>query len=283
MQGNCGFAPSDIRGILEGYCLDQEFITTVSLNFVQDSDIVTFSTPINGVLAFSKIESEALNAQNDVRIVDIEKTQWTLSDVAVQTGTFEANLIQYKALSDKWLVDTRDCQVIPVVKRMTGLTFDGPQRVQELHSGTGSTILILNHRPIRQVYAINLITNPENWVYVSPSSVLPIEEEGILKLKAVLESWQNYVPAFPRGTNNIRVDYEYGLDDIPCEVKRAIAMLTASQALAMIGARSGGGGISVQGYSKNYGDRGKYTDYRNELERWADSLLRPFVMGILGS
>jgi len=142
--------------------------------------------------------------------------------------------------------------------------------------------LALNHKPVRSVHSINLITNPENWVYVSPSSIEPVGDEGILKLKAVLESWQNYVPAFPRGVDNIKVDYEYGYADMPADVSRAVAMLTASQALVMIGTRSGGGSLSVQGYSKNYGQRGKYTEYRDELEKWAYAILRNYVTGMMG-
>lgn len=283
MDCKSGMSPNDVRSILEGYCLESEYVSTFTATFEQDSDVAILADlPTSKILRFARIEGEALNAEKVTRIVDVDGKNLVLDSVAVRSGTFPINVIQYKQLSDEWIVNTRDCQVIPVVERMTGVSFDGKKRVQEFHSGTGSTVLILNNRPIVEVHAINLITNPENWVYVSPSSVQPIAEEGLLKLKAVLESWQNYVPAFPRGTNNIRVDYTYGLDEVPCDVTRAVAMLTASQALAMMGARGGGGSLGVQGFNKNYGDRGKYTDYRNELERWADSLLRGYVMGVMG-
>jgi hypothetical protein len=282
MQGKCGMAPSDIRSILEGYCLESEFVTTVSLHTEENAGVWAYSfvpSPTVKIRNFAKIESEALPP--DTRIVQADPL--ILDKEPVKAGDFPANVIQYKEISDEWLLNCRDCQVIPVVKRMTGLSFDGPKRVTEYHSGTGSTILILNQRPIRQIHAINLITNPDNWVYVSPSSVEPLQEEGILKLKAVLESWQNYVPAFPRGTDNIKVDYEYGYDDVPCEVKYAVSMLVASFALGTIGNRDGGTGISVQGFSKSYGQRGKYTAVRDELERWADSILRSYVMGMVGT
>lgn len=274
-----GCSPADVRAILEGYCLDQEFIQTVSIKTVTTKDIVVMAEDVR-LLPWSKIESECL--PDGTRIVDKAGLALQLTQPAMRTGDFQANIIQYSALSDSWLINTRDNQIVPVVRRMTGVDMGGIKRVTEYHSGTGSTILILNRRPIVKLHAINLITNPENWVYVSPSSVDPIAEEGILKLKAVLETWQNYVPAFPRGTDNIKVDYEYGYDQVPADICRAICMLTASQALALVGARAGGGSLGVQGFNKNYGDRGKWTDIRNELEGWAHALLRPYVMGMIG-
>jgi hypothetical protein len=274
-----GCSPAVIREILEGYCLDCETVTEGEITLTSDSPIATLAED-QRLLSQTRVDAEGL--PEGTRIIVKAGTELTLSVMATETGTFPATFRQYKNLSDNWLVNTRDYQIIPVVRRFTGLSFDGVKRITEYHSGTGSTILFVDHRPIRKVHAINLITNPENWVYVSPSSIEPIPEEGILKLKAVLESWQNYVPAFPRGTDNIKIDYEYGYDEIPPEVCRAVAMLTAAQALVMIGSRSGGGSLSVQGYTKNYGQRGKYTDYINELERWGDGILRNYVMGMSG-
>jgi hypothetical protein len=274
-----GCSPAAVRSILEGYCLDCETVIEGEITIALDSPDATLTEDLSLRLQ-TRVDAEGL--PEGTRIIAKTGKQLTLSAEAMETGTFPSVFRQYKNLSDSWLVQTRDFQIIPVVKRMTGLTFDGTRRITEYHSGTGSSILFVDRRPIVRVHAINLITNPQNWVYVSPSSIEPIPEEGILKLKAVLESWQNYVPAFPRGVDNIKIDYEYGYADVPAEVCRAVAQLTAAQALAMVGSRSGGGSLSVQGYTKNYGERGKYTDYINELERWADSILRSYVMGLSG-
>lgn len=280
--GAMGSSPADIRSILEGYCLDKEFIQTINLEFIEGESTITLPDAVDiTVMAMSLIESEALPA--DTRIIDIEQNIITLNNMATLTGEYPATIVQYKMISDRWLITTRDYQIKPVVSRMTGLSFEGETRHTEYVSGTGSSILILSRKPIVEVHSINLITNPANWVFVSPSSVEPIKEEGLLKLKAVLEAWQNYVPAFPRGTRNIKVDYTFGFADVPNEICHAINMLTASQALAQIGARGGGGSLSVQGYSKGYGERGKYTDMRNELETWANAILRRYVMSMVGS
>jgi hypothetical protein len=272
-------SPAAIREILEGYCLDCETVTEGDITLTLDSPIATLAED-QGLLSQTRVDAEGL--PEGARVIVKAGTELTLSVTATETGTFPATFRQYKNLSDSWLVNTRDNQIIPMVRQFTGLGFDGVQRITEWHSGTGSTILFLDHRPIRRVYSISMVSTPPEWVRITPESVEPIPEEGILKARSTWESWRPYSSAFPRGTDNIKVDYEYGYDDVPPEVCRAVAMLTAGQALFMVGSRSGGGSLSVQGYSKSYGARGKYTDYINELERWADGLLRGYVMGMVG-
>jgi hypothetical protein len=272
-------SPAAIREILEGYCLDCETVTEGEITLALDSPVATL-TEDQRLLLQTRVDAEGL--PEGVRVIAKAGTELTLSSAATETGTFPATFRQYKNLSDNWLVATRDSQIIPVVRRFTGLSFDGVQRITEWHSGTGSTILFLDHRPIRRVHSISMVSTPPEWERVAPSSVETIPEEGILKTRFTWESSQAYSSAFPRGTDNIKIDYEYGYDNVPPAVCRSVAMLTAAQALVMIGSRSGGGSLSVQGYSKNYGARGKYTDYINELERWADGLLRGYAMGMVG-
>ena len=195
-------------------------------------------------------------------------------------------------VSDDWLEKRRDNSIIPYVESKTGLSLaargeDGQvesvvTRVTEYHSGTGSSILPLNNKPILSLYSINLITNPSNWMFVSPQSVEIIPKEGILKLKAVLESWQNFVPAFPRGTDNIKIDYSYGFTTLPDDLAECVNFLVASMALGFLGARTGGGSVNVPGIGRTYGARGKYSDIRIELERYAVATMRRYIIAIVG-
>jgi len=43
---------------------------------------------------------------------------------------------------------------------------------------------------------------------------------------------------------------------------------------------TGGGSISVQGWSKNYGDRAMYTSYKQDLRRRINALLRNQLTGV---
>lgn len=277
---SCGMSPVDVRRLLEGYCLDERQVTVVTCNTVDGSDVLTVSgTP--AVLPLSLASGTGI--PDGAYVLEVSDGFIRISAAAIASGTGVAvAFTQYKALSDDWIVNTRDLQVIPVVERATGLSLSGVKRVVEIHSGTGSTLIMLNRRPIVDIFSINLITNPQNWVYVSPSSIEPVREEGILKLRAVLESWQNYVPAFPRGKDNIKIDYSYGYAQAPDDIMRAVCMLTASFALGMLGSRTGGGSLGVQGFNRSYGSRGKYHDARQELDRWAHSILRKYMTSMVG-
>jgi hypothetical protein len=110
-----------------------------------------------------------------------------------------------------------------------------------------------------------------------------VGDEGILKLRTVLEAWTSYVPAFPRGKDNIKVDYSYGFGTAPDDLIRACNNLVAAYTLGHVGARTGGGSVSVPGISRSYGSRGKYGDVRIELERWAYAAMRKYMTGTTGS
>jgi len=273
-------SPLDVRRLLEGYCLDEAVSLQASASTVEGSDVLSVAAVPASLLPLASVSGPGVPA--GAYVVDVSGGQVQISAPATATGGGTVTFTQFRDLSDDWLVNTRDCQVIPVVERAAGVSLSGARRVVEFHSGTGSTILPLNGRPILEVHSINLVTNPANWVYVSPSSVERVAEEGLLKLKAVLESWQNYVPAFPRGKDNIKVDYTYGFAEAPADLVRAVCMLTASFALGMLGARTGGGSLGVQGFNRSYGERGKYHDARQELDRWSHALVRRYVTGMVG-
>jgi hypothetical protein len=274
-----GMSPLDVRELLEGYCLDDKTVTVRPVTTVSGSDLVTVEP--SGLLPLMTVAGPGI--PSGAFIAEVLQGQVRLSAQASASATVQATFTTFTQVSDSWITNTRDLQVIPVVERFTGFPLSGIRRVTEYHSGTGSSLLILNRKPVIEVFSINLITNPQNWIFVSPSSVEPLAEEGILKIRAVLESWQNYVPAFPRGKDNIKVDYTYGYADVPDDIKRAVCMLTASFALGMIGSRTGGGSVGVQGYNRSYGARGKYHDARQELDKWAHAILRRYATGMAGS
>jgi hypothetical protein len=105
--GAMGSSPADIRSILEGYCLDKEFIQTINLEFIEGESTITLPDMVDiTVMAMSLIESEALPA--DTRIIDIEQNIITLNNMATLTGEYPATIVQYKMISDRWLITTRD-------------------------------------------------------------------------------------------------------------------------------------------------------------------------------
>ena len=182
-------------------------------------------------------------------------------------------------LSDAWIDAKRDKFVVPWVEKKTKLSFTGIQEVTEYYDGTGSSILVLRHRPIVALLSISYTNVPSDQFYISPLAIQTIEDEGILKAKANFNE-ANYVPIFARGQRNLRITYSFGYADPPPEVAEAIKYLVAEKILGHIASRTGGGNLNVQAFGRQYGSRGKFTEIRNELARDAIAILREYITGV---
>lgn len=277
----CSMTPRDVRDLLEGYCLE-EVTTYARTGTLVEGDAVVTGIDASELKPLMKVSGAGVPA--GAVVAEVGDGTVTLSAPAEASGADVAlTVTTFLQVSDDWLARTRDEEVLPWVESKVGHRLGGGvERVTEYHSGTGSSLLFLDRRPVLEVHSIDLVTNPSNWVYVSPTSVDVIGDQGILKLRTVLESWQPYVPAFPRGKLNVKVDYSYGFADVPCDLARAVNLLVASRALGHIGARTGGGSPSVPGIGRNYGPRGKYGDVRIDLERYAAAAVRRYVVGVQG-
>ena len=183
-------------------------------------------------------------------------------------------------LTDEWIADCRDNEIIPHIEDITGLTFDGETEVTEYYSGTGKSTLILNRRPVNSITTIVEIGTISEADL--SGNVELIEAEGIIK---VITNYGEgiYEPIFRRGNKNIKVTYKYGTTDYPSRVSAAIKNLVAAKMLNLIGARTGGGGLGVQAFNRNYGSHGKWTDIRKELVSSGYSYLRKYLSSVVGS
>jgi len=182
-------------------------------------------------------------------------------------------------VSEAWVLDKMTGMVIPWVERKTKLTFDEISTITEYYSGTGNSILVLRHRPIVALLSISYTNVPSDQFFISPLAIQVIADEGILKAKANFNE-SNYTPIFARGERNLRIQYTYGFTTIPTELAHAVKCLTAEKVLGHIASRTGGGGLSVQSFSRQYGSRGKFTDIRNELARDGIAALREYLTGV---
>lgn len=280
----CTMTPDSVRNILEGYCLDTTTLLSKAGDLTVGSPVINGIDP-SGLQLHMKVAGAGIPAGAIVSDIDVLNSRIEVSLPAEATAAdVPLTFTRYDQVSDDWLVRARDEMVLPWMDRKLGFPMSGGTgRTTEYRSGTGSSIVILSRRPVLEVHSINLVTNPSNWVYVSPTSVEVVGEEGILKLRTVLEAWTSYVPAFPRGKYNIKVDYTYGFAAAPDELCRAANNLVASLALGHVGARTGGGSVNVPGIGRSYGPRGKYGDVRTELERWAYAAMRGYMSGSKGS
>jgi len=58
--------------------------------------------------------------------------------------------------------------------------------------------------------------------------------------------------------------------------------MVAIQVLNLIGSRTGGGSVSVQSHSRNYGRKGKYTDVMEKMAASAYTLLQKYITVVTG-
>lgn len=185
-------------------------------------------------------------------------------------------------LTTSWIQKRLDSFVVPYVERITRQSFSGVTSVTEYYSGNGKNIMILNRKPVVAVTEIRYVLGSNNISILNLGNIEVVQSEGILKAKRNYEE-SFYLPVFAKGDYNIKVTYTYGYASCPDDVSEAIIYLCAEQALGFIGARTGGGSITMQAYGRQFGERGKYTDIRNDLSRQAYALLSPYMTGVIGN
>jgi len=190
--------------------------------------------------------------------------------------------INKDVLSDAWITARLTNHVIPHVQEITRQSFSGIATAIEYHDGNGKNILILDRRPIVALTQIEYVLGGDNISIMNNAMIEVVAAEGILKSKTNYDE-AFLLPVFAKGEHNIKVTYTYGYADYPSDVKEAVIYLAAAQALGHIGSRTGGGNISGQAYDRTFGDRGKWTEQRNDLARQAYFLLRKYMTGLIGS
>jgi hypothetical protein len=272
--------PSDIRALLEGYGMDTQTDLTLSGTWVSPSPIITHIDTRRLTVGMNVFGTgiPALASIQSVDIVDVDG-QITINVPTTLSGTASAIRVSYYCVvSDAWIQNTITDEIMPIIERMTRQKFDGLAQVTEYYDGTGSSIMILRRRPIVQLLQISYTNVDTNLYYLTPTAIQVIAEEGILKAKANFNE-SSYIPVFYRGDRNLRITYQYGYAECPGDVARAITLLAADLTLAHVANKTGGGNQGLPGISRDYGDKGKYTNIRRDFALRANSLLRKYMTG----
>ena len=181
-------------------------------------------------------------------------------------------------ITNEWLIDCMNEEILPHIEDLTGLTFDGLKTKTEFFNGNGTSTLILNKKNIVSVVNVRDIGSINSF---PPGSVELISEEGILKAKTSVAE-NRFSPVFRKGEKSIEVTFTYDLNDCPGRVARAIKLLVAARALQQIGARTGGGSLSADSFSRNYGASGKYGDFIKPCVTMAYGLLKKYMPTVVG-
>ncbi len=185
--------------------------------------------------------------------------------------------ITSSVISDEWLETTRDDYVIPWVEGKIRKSLTKLQTVEEFYSGNGEPVLVLRRRPVVAIVSISYTDVAPDQPPLSAAAVTLLAAEGMVRARVVDGQ---YCHTFRRGTKNLRVRYQVGYTDPPPKLRDAIKCLVAEEALGQIADQTGGGNLTVQSFGRQYGNRGKYTNIRNQLARRALASLRSEMTGV---
>ena len=291
----------DIMDFLQGYCLDT--LAIAGSETVTVSDITNLVTVAGGygyntgdMVKFTAVTSipAPLVLAEMYYLIEVTPLTFKLATsrdnadagtfidiTSTGVGTITMSKYDYAYINQSWIEKRRDNFVVPYVERVTRQSFGSIKSVVQFYSGNGKNYLLLNKKPIVALTEIRYVLGGSNFTILNLQNIQVVASEGILKAKRNYEE-AYYLPVFARGDYNIQITYTYGYADCPEDVKEAVMYLCAEQILGFIGARTGGGSLTMQSYGRNYGSRGKYQDIRNDLSRQAYALLSPYMTSVVG-
>lgn len=181
-------------------------------------------------------------------------------------------------LSDAWIEDERDNTMLPFVEKFTG-DLSAAETITDYISGNGTDVLMLRHRNVNSLTSIEIVGATDIIGSISLNSVILISGQGIIKAESRISEGLTF-PLFPRGNKNIKVVYTIG-GTVTNKLKQAMKKLTCLLMLDNIEGRTGGGALTVQNFSRQYGDHGKYTNIRKRLYRAAKVTLNSYKTGVV--
>ena len=192
----------------------------------------------------------------------------------------EGYCITQSMLSDLRVARARD-SVVRWIEEKTGKPAGSTAQFTEYISGTGSSVIWVSRRPVVSLDDVEYVAGPADADFTLHLSGLElVASEGMIKARYDQVDGGSWT--FPKGRYNIKVTYTAGYATIPETLREAILALSAERVLMLVASQGGGGpSVSVGGYTRNYGNRGKYTDARRQLARWGHSNLSAHLSGVV--
>ena len=189
--------------------------------------------------------------------------------------------INESVISEEWITNARDDEIIPFINHTLGFDIEAETEVTEYHSGNGTDILFLSRRNPTELVSIERVSGADITGSISLGAVELIADKGIIKATSGYpEYWGTKI--FTKGQNNIKVVYKIG-GTLTTELALAVKKLMCILALDNIADRTGGGNLTVQGFSRNHGDMGRYTTMRKRLNNQAMEILNRHKSAVIGS
>lgn len=275
----------EIFSVLEDYNIDTvsqiTFTADVALNDTLTNVAVTggFTTiKIGAVISGAGIPTGTTVTAKDPILNTVTMSNAGTAAASTVTITHRS----YSIVSSGWVIDHMNNFVIPWMEKKTRQSFYTTTQEEEIYSGNGTTTLVLNRRPVISVEQIRYLVRETYYGAVDVTLIEVIGNEGIIRSLETTSIETTAVPIFPKGKYNIAVTYTYGYANLPEMLQTAIKFFVCESILGQIADRTGGGNISTQGWNRNWGERGKYTNIRNDLARKGLVAMQEYMTGVVG-
>jgi len=240
---------------------DEEYNTYSFKGFLHSNDGST--TPALASIAFNYYDSISFLPVSSVR------------------DFLEGYCVTSTILTADWIRKRRDNFIIPYAERLLGFDLAEENTITEYLSGKEREILMLSHKGVTELVSLEYVRGGDYDSSIGLGGVILIGDQGIIKSVSNISEGRSST-IFRKGTRNIKAVYKVGDVAVSADIEEALLYLLCEQLLGFLGARTGGGSLSVQGFTRNYGSRGKYQDIRNDLKRQAMGLLKKYISSVTG-
>jgi hypothetical protein len=202
----------------------------------------------------------------------------TAADVRAQLEGYNINA---SLVSDTFINNEMSDMIVPYIEKVCRTSLQSLVQVTEWYSGNGSSILVMNRRNIVQLITIALVRGSDFLSYINLDAIDLVASEGILKARTrVSEGY--YFSIFPKGEDNLRITYTYG-NALDAQLALAVKYLACITVLDNLEGRTGGGSISTEGWTRDFGSQGKYSNYRRKLAARALWILNQYNTSVVGA
>lgn len=183
-------------------------------------------------------------------------------------------------IANTWIESRRDNKIVPLLKRIFGYNFVDGESVTEYVSGNGQGTLMLSRKRMTALTSLTY-THAADSGGDFTSAVTLDANRGILIAKSVTPDGIMAGSVFRKGQYNIKAVYTMpALTDDQAEL---VLYQMAKHILIIIANRTGGGDLSTQGYSRNFGRRGKYGHLFTQLDQDSAEIIRKYVSGVVAA
>lgn len=272
----CKLTPKLFRDYMENLCpisKSEEVVLTGSIK-EGEYEFVLDEGQIFDLSLYTDTKIKTILPKNTI-VTDFDEEAIFLSNAATEDYEGEITFIKYTMLSNWWIIFHRDNILKGYIEKYTRRPVCGVETVTEWHSGNGGRTLQLNRQQVVDVLSLKYIVRPDVAIEsFANNSFALLREQAIIRLKGRF---------FYRGDKNIEVIYTVGTEETPDEIVSAGLGLMADLTLGHLAGLNGGAlSFSVDSYSKQYGNSGKWTEQRIMQARMAHDILGRYASSVIG-